>query len=202
MLVIIGGLSILGTTGIVEPMSDRAIVDTIKVEIDIQAASGKNSLLVTPGSYGLEFAAKVLGINMEEEIKCSNFIGEMLDYACNKGIEKITLIGHAGKLVKLAGGIMNTHSAVADCRMEIIAAHCALAGAGTETISQIMACVTVEAAILIMERLGINGAVWKSIGQKIGYHLKERTRGSLAVEYIIFTQEHGVLIHSNTGEIL
>jgi cobalt-precorrin-5B (C1)-methyltransferase len=198
---IMGGLSILGTTGIVEPMSDRAIVETIKAEIDVQAASGRTSLLVTPGNYGREFAEKTLGLNIEEAIKCSNFIGEMLDYTCIKGIKKITLIGHAGKLVKLAGGVMNTHSAIADCRMEIIAAHCALAGTGMETIRQIMACVTVEAAMVIMDQLGINDTVWESIGQKIGYHLWERTRGSVAVEYIVFTQEHGVLIHSNTGEV-
>jgi cobalt-precorrin-5B (C1)-methyltransferase len=198
---IVGGLSILGTTGIVEPMSERAIIETIKTEIDVQTASGRTSLLVTPGNYGREFAEKNLGINIEEAIKCSNFIGDMLDYACIKGIEKITLIGHAGKLVKLAGGVMNTHSSIADCRMEIIAAHCALAGAGTETIRQIMTCITVEAALVIIDQLGISDAVWKSIGQRIGFHLRERTRGSVAVEYIVFTQEHGVLIHSNTERV-
>lgn len=193
---ITGGLSILGTTGIVEPMSDRAIVETIKAEIDIQAAAGKNKILLTPGNYGLEFARKNLGINTDDAVKCSNFIGETLDHVCFKGIEKITLIGHAGKLVKLAGGIMNTHSNIADCRMEIIAAHCALAGAGMETIRQIMDCVTVEAAIVIMDGLGINDAVWKSIEKKIDFHIQERTQGSVAVEYVVFTQEHGVLIHS------
>ena len=191
---IVGGLSILGTTGIVEPMSDRAIVETIKAEVDVQAASGKKSLLITPGNYGRDFAEVTLGLSIEEAIKCSNFIGETLDYVCTKGIKRITLIGHAGKLVKLAGGIMNTHSAIADCRMEIIAAHCALAGAGTETIQQIMECITTEVAIEVMSEFGINDSVWDSIGKKIAYHLRERTKGGIAIEYIIFTQEHGVLI--------
>jgi cobalt-precorrin-5B (C1)-methyltransferase len=197
---IIGGLSILGTTGIVEPMSDRAIIETIKAEIDVQTASGKTSLIITPGKYGYEFAEKTLGINMEEAIKCSNFIGETLDYACVKGIEKITLIGHAGKLVKLAGGIMNTHSNVADCRMEIISAHCALAGADTRTVKQIMDSVSVEAAMKVMDEVGLNDRVWKNIGQKIGFHLRERVRGSIVVEYIVFNLERGVLIHSDTGK--
>ena len=196
---IVGGLSILGTTGIVEPMSERAIVETIKAEIDVQTAFEKKSLLITPGNYGRDFAEKELGLDIEDAIKCSNFIGETLDYACMKNVERITLVGHAGKLVKLAGGIMNTHSGIADCRMEIIAAHCALAGAGAETISQIMACITTEAAIEIMKRLGINDSVWVSIGQKIEFHLRERTGGRLIVEYIIFTQEHGVLISSTVG---
>jgi cobalt-precorrin-5B (C1)-methyltransferase len=190
---IIGGLSILGTTGIVEPMSNRAIVETIKAEMDVQEASGKRNLLISPGNYGRDFAEKELGLSIDEAIKCSNFIGETLDYACIKGIAHITLIGHAGKLVKLAGGIMNTHSGIADCRMEIIAAHSALMGAGAETIRQIMDCVTTEAAIEIMTQTGINEAVWKSIGKKIGYHLRERTRGSVQIRYIVFTQEHGIL---------
>ena len=194
---IVGGLSVLGTTGIVEPMSLKAILETTKAEIDVQVASGRTSLLVTPGNYGRDFAEKELGLNIEEAVKCSNFIGDMLDYVCVKGIKKITLIGHAGKLVKIAGGVMNTHSNVADCRMEIIAAHCALAGAGTETIRQIMDCVSVEAAIEVMDKSGINDAVWKSIGRNIGFHLRERTKGAVAVEYIVFTQEHGVLFRSS-----
>lgn len=192
---VVGGLSILGTTGIVEPMSDRAVIETIKAQIDVQEASGRNNLIITPGNYGRDFAEKTLGFNMEEAVKCSNFIGETLDYVCKKGIEHVMLIGHAGKWVKLAGGIMNTHSGIADCRMEIIAAHCALLGAETETIRKIMECVTVEAAILILNQRGINDSVWESIGQKIKMYLRDKTQGAVRIEYIIFTQEHGVLIH-------
>ena len=192
---IAGGLSILGTTGIVEPMSSKAVVETIKAEIDVLTASGKTDLLITPGNYGREFAKNELGLDINEAVKCSNFIGETLDYICMKGVPRITLIGHAGKLVKLAGGIMNTHSGIADCRMEIIAAHCALAGASKTDVRQIMESVTTEAAIDIMEQLGINNRVWESIGKKIGFHLRERTQGSVLIECIVFTQEHGVLFH-------
>ena len=190
---VVGGLSVLGTTGIVEPMSNKAVVETIKTVIDVQIASGKNSLIITPGNYGRDFAEKELGLSIDEAVKCSNFIGETLDYACLKGIKQIVLIGHAGKLVKLAGGIMNTHSRIADCRMEIIAAHCALMGVEAEMIRQIMACVTTEAAVEVMKQIGANDSVWESIGQKIGFHLRERTGGMVQVEYIVFTQEQGVL---------
>ena len=195
---VVGGLSILGTTGIVEPMSNNAIVETIKAEIDVAIASDKNSLLITPGNYGRDFASSELGFNIGDAVKCSNFIGETLDYSCLKGIKHITLIGHAGKLIKLAGGIMNTHSAIADCRIEIIAAHSALMGAEAETIRKIMACVTTETAVEVMQEIGINDSVWESIGQKIGFHLRERTRGRIQVEYIVFTQEHGVLCKGTT----
>jgi cobalt-precorrin-5B (C1)-methyltransferase len=113
-----------------------------------------------------------------------------------KGVTKVLLIGHAGKLVKLAGGIMNTHSAVADCRMEIVAAHAALAGAKSDAILRIMECVTTKAAFEILEQLGISDMVWESIGQKIGFHLGERIRNcsGMRLEYVVFTEEQGVLI--------
>jgi len=190
---IVGGISILGTTGIVEPMSEKAVIDTIKAEIDVNIAGGKKTLLITPGNYGKDFAGSELGFDIESAVKCSNFIGETLDYVKLAGISNITLVGHAGKLVKLAGGIMNTHSNIADCRMEIIAAHCALAGASREVIREIMDCITVDAAIEIMINNNINEQVWESIGQKMGFYLKERTKGTVSVEYIVFTQEHGIL---------
>ena len=197
---IVGGLSILGTTGIVEPMSANAVIETIRAEIDVQVASGKKSLLITPGNYGREFAKTTLGLDIEEAVKCSNYIGDTLDYANVKGIERITLIGHAGKLVKLAGGVMNTHSGIADCRMEIIASHTALVGVELQYIERIMDCVTTEAAIETLISLGINELVWESIGRKIGFHLRERTKGSIIVEFIVFTQIHGVLVRSITCE--
>jgi len=111
-----------------------------------------------------------------------------------KNIDSLMLVGHAGKLVKLAGGIMNTHSSIADCRMEIIAAHSAAAGAEPSAINQIMECATTEAAIEILTSLGINETVWKSIGQKIKYHINARTKNSITIECIVFTQEHGILV--------
>ena len=207
---VVGGLSVLGTTGIVEPMSERAILETIKAEIDVLAAAGVKRLLLTPGNYGRDFARDTLSININDAVKCSNYIGETLDHACAKGFDRITLIGHAGKLVKVAGGIMNTHSDTADCRMEIIAAHCALCGAERELAERIMDCVSVEAAVCEMIASGLNERVWESIGKKIGFHLAERagkTRSLQSekalpesggarpaqIEYIVFTNEHGVL---------
>ncbi len=196
---IVGGISILGTTGIVEPMSDRAIIDTIKAEIDVNLSNGKRDLIITPGNYGREFAKTNLNIDIEDAIKCSNFIGDTLDYAVFSKVERITLIGHAGKMVKLAGGIMNTHSKVADCRMEIIAAHSALIGAPSHTIQSIMDCITVDGAIDIVKQCSFHKEVWDSIGKKIGFHLKERTMGMIHIKLIVFTQEHGILIQSEIG---
>ncbi|MCL2137283.1 MAG: cobalt-precorrin-5B (C(1))-methyltransferase CbiD [Coriobacteriia bacterium] len=191
---VIGGLSVLGTTGIVEPMSDQALLDTVKTELDVCMASGIERLLIMPGNYGRDFARDELGLDTSECIRCSNFIGETLEYAVEREVPKAVLIGHAGKLVKLAGGIMNTHSKYADCRMEIIAAHAALANAGPALIGQIFQCVTTEAAIDLLVAAGINEAVWQSIGKRIEFYLGEKTKHQLDLEFVVFTQEHGVLV--------
>ena len=196
---IVGGISILGTTGIVEPMSDKAVIDTIKTEMSVHVSAGAESLIITPGNYGRDFAKKKLGIDVESAIKCSNFIGETLDYAKFIGAKNITLIGHAGKLVKLAGGIMDTYSKIADCRMEIIAVHCAMLGASKDVIKEIMDCITVEAAIAVMRRkFDLHEQVWESIGKKISFHIRQRTERAIFVKFIVFTEEYGVLIDSNT----
>ena len=190
---ILGGLSILGTTGIVVPMSNKAIIDTIKAEIDVRSASGTKNLLITPGNYGREFAYSKFGFCIDDAVLCSNFIGEALEHACMKDFDKITIIGHAGKLVKIAGAIMNTHSSIADCRMEIIAAHSALVGAPAFVVGEIMKCATTEAAIDVLVKHGICICVWESIGKKIGFHINAKTKVSVSVEYIVYTQKHGVL---------
>ena len=193
---VIGGLSILGTSGIVEPMSDQALVDTIKAEIDVTLASGQDGLLMMPGNYGRDFARDELKLDVQQAVRFSNFVGEALDHAVAAGARSITLVGHAGKLVKLAGGIMNTHSRQADCRMEIIAAHSALLGADPGLIRRIMSAVSTEAAIDLLDEAGLNEAVWSSIGERIAFHLGQRTGGRIDMQVIVFTQEHGVLLRT------
>ncbi len=196
---IVSGVSILGTTGIVEPMSEKAFIDTIKMEIDMRLAENPNNLLVTPGNYGRNFARSELGFDLDKAVKCSNFIGEVLDYVHFLGLKKLTLVGHAGKLIKLAGGIMNTHSSVADCRMEIFAAHGALQGASTKTVHDMMHCVTVDAAMKLIHTWESRRQVWESIGRKIAFHLNFRTKGVPVVEFFVFTLEEGLLVHSNSN---
>jgi cobalt-precorrin-5B (C1)-methyltransferase len=190
---VIGGLSILGTTGIVEPMSDQALVDTIKAEIDVQMASGLGRLLMMPGNYGRDFARDRLGLDVARAIRFSNFIGEAIDHLVEAGAQAVTLIGHAGKLVKVAGGIMNTHSKHGDCRMEIIAAHAALAGADRHLIAGLLDSATTEAAIELLLAAGLCQDTWLTIGERIVYHLQQRSRGAIDIEFTVFTQEHGVL---------
>ena len=200
---IVGGISILGTSGIVEPMSEKALVDTIRTEIkQFAELSGSGfpvpPMLVCPGNYGQDYARDVLGIDLESGVKCSNYIGEMLDYSCWLGIPKILLIGHAGKLIKIAAGVMNTHSSSADGRQEVIASHGAMLGMEPSAVRDIMNAISAEEMTDILRNQGEEFAqkVFDSIGNKIKEHIDHRTRGKLQVEFIVFTKIHGTLIKS------
>lgn len=193
---IVGGLSILGTTGIVEPMSEQALIRTIQIEIDARLAVGQTRLFIAPGNYGMDFAKTVLGLRPETGVFCSNYIGEALDYAVYRQVPQLLLIGHAGKLVKLAAGVMNTHSRVADARPEVMAAHAALAGAGSAQVRQIMACATTNAMQHLLAEWNLAVPVWKSVLAAIQEHIGHRTGGCCQVEVVVFTKEDGILAQS------
>ena len=190
---IVGGLSVLGTSGIVEPMSEAALVDTIRVEMKQLAASGRKMAVITPGNYGEDFMKEALHADLSGAVKCSNFVGETLDMAGEFGFQKALLIGHIGKFVKLAAGIMNTHSRYADGRMEVMGVHAALCGAGRELVAKLMDCVTTDDALDVLEEAGLLKDTLSSILQKIDFHLKARSHGDYQVEAVIFSNKRGLL---------
>ena len=198
---ITGGISILGTTGLVEPMSEAALVDSIKAEINMAGVNGA-PVLMTPGHYGRHFMENSLGLDSESAVSCSNFIGESLDYLVYKGIRKALLVGHCGKLVKLAAAVFNTHSRMADCRNEIFAAHAALSGAGIETVKSVMEATTTEAIDSILTEKGLDKKVYPSILEKIMFNIGYRTKNRIEVEVIIFSNERGALMQSEKAALL
>ncbi len=194
------GISIIGTTGVVEPMSESAIIDTIKLHLRIKKQNGQKVCFIAPGNYGLEFAKMKLGLDIDSAVKCSNFIGEALDFSLYLEFEKLLLVGHIGKLVKLAGGVMNTHSKIADCRNEIFAAHCGLLGADSETIKDVMNAKTTNQihGILVSKNLSKN--VYKSILEKILFNLNYRVMDKMQIELVVFSDENGVLMKTQNAE--
>ena len=193
---VVGGLSILGTSGVVEPMSEKALVDTILLELDSLYAAGQRIAFLCPGNYGADFARDALGLDLEKAVKCSNFIGEALDHAVFRGFDGILLVGHAGKLVKLAAGVMNTHSSVADGRQEIFTAHAALCGAGRDTLEGLMQSISVDACIELLDREHLREPVLARIESEIEKRLALRLRGRGHVEFILFTAKYGILAQS------
>lgn len=199
---IIGGISILGTSGIVEPMSEDALRETIKLEINMQKEKARRSIVFCPGNYGHDFSTSNLNINTNRIVKVSNFIGDMLYYAKECNIEKILLIAHLGKAVKLAGGMLNTHSKYGDCRMEIICAHSVRCCVKVDALSEILECVTTDGAINILMREGKHKEVSQSIVDTIEKVINRHIHGEIQVGIVLFNKEHGMLATSSMGEML
>ena len=203
MLGIVGGISILGTSGIVEPMSERALIDTVALSIRQAAAEGAARLLLTPGNYGADYLEKnKLGALSVPIVKCSNFIGEALDAALAEGIKEVLLVGHIGKLVKLAGGVMNTHSRTADCRSELFTAHAAICGGDTALCRALMEAVTADACLALLEEAGLRDAVMESLLAAMQLRLDRRAGGLLRIGAVVFSNEYGPLGETETAREL
>ena len=196
---ITGGISILGTTGIVEPMSDEAILATIKAEISIRKAEGRKVLLMAPGNYGLKFLSDNYGIEEDDAVTCSNFVYDSLKFAQESGFKEVLFVGHLGKLIKVAGGIKNTHSAFGDHRMEILSDITkALLPEGTDArlLEEIQDCVMTDAALSLITAAGLKEQVAKEIAGRIKRYMESWTEGDVSVETIVFSGDYEELVES------
>ena len=197
-----GGLSVLGTSGIVEPMSEKALTDTIYLEMKMLRESGYSCCYAVPGNYGMDFLTDQLGINPDLAVKCSNYVGDTIDDAKLLGMKGLLLIGHVGKFIKLAAGVMNTHSRQADCRMEVFAAHAAMAGADRETVCRLMQCINTTEAIEILREQGLLGQVMKTVTEWIEFYLRQRAGEELRIGMILFSLEDGILGRTKEADSL
>ena len=187
-----GGISILGTSGIVEPMSEEALIDSIRLEICQRKALGETRLILAPGNYGLDFLRDELGIGEDRVVKVSNYIGRALDTAAEEGFSGVLLAGHIGKLIKLSGGIMNTHSREGDGRAELMAGCALRAGADADTARAILDCVTTDEMLRILREKGLLEVAMEAMAQRIDLYVNARTRGLLTVSVLVFG-ERGLL---------
>ena len=190
---IIGGLSVLGTSGIVEPMSEKALIETMYVEMRAQKARGNKDLLVFFGNYGEDFTRDVMQLDLEGAVTCSNFVGELLDYAVYLGFETLLLIGHSGKLVKLAQGVMNTHSKYADCRTELFALQAMFHGASVEVGKEIYGCLTTDEVTKVLKREQLFEPVMEQVTQKIDFYMQHRVHGKIKTAAFMFSNVYGIL---------
>ena len=198
MLGIEGGISILGTTGIVEPMSEAAIVATIESSIrqvlameDGDIGRRKRRILAVPGNYGQRYVEQQLGLRGVPVVEVSNYIGEAIDLAVSYGATDFLLVGNVGKLVKLAAGIMNTHSRVADGRWEIFAAHLALCGGTRAQVAAMREATTTEEMLTRLEEMGLRAQVMASIMGEIEAHMAHRIRGQMDFGVIVYSERFG-----------
>lgn len=199
---IIGGISILGTTGIVEPMSEKALVESIRVEMNQHYSQGEDYLLMTPGNYGLEYLKEQEDLPFEKNIKCSNYVGETIDMAIDMGVKGILFIAHIGKFVKVASGIMNTHSHSADGRMETLCAAAVRAGADISCAREILDCFTTDEALDVLDRYGILKKTIEEILSRIQFYLNHRSYEQILLGAIIFSNKYGYLGETSDAAVL
>lgn len=192
-----GGISIIGTSGIVEPMSNSALIDTIRLEERMRKAEGHNALLLTLGNYSENFIQKSMPFALEKSVKCSNFIGEAIDSALEYGFENILIIGHIGKLVKLGAGIMNTHSAQADGRMDVLVTCGVLAGADSEALRNIPECATVDAALDILKEHGYMEKTLEILAKRAEYYLDAKVKNAVKIGAVMFSDKHGITVETS-----
>ncbi len=199
---IVGGISILGTTGIVEPMSEQALIDTIRLELRQRKANNMEYVLLTPGNYGSDYIKNGIGIDPKIAVLTSNFIGEALDICREMGFRGALLIGHIGKLVKIAGGMLNTHSKYGDCRMDIMAAHAGAAGLSSSCIEEILDCATCDDAIRILQENNLCTQTLHRISNRISFIMDYRVAGEIKTGSIIFSKKYGFLSETKNARSL
>lgn len=190
---ILGGISILGTTGIVEPMSEKALIDSIRVEMRQHFVQGEKYLLVTPGNYGADYLREHMELPFEKNIKCSNYIGETIDMAIDMGVSGILFVSHIGKFVKVAAGIMNTHSHSADGRMEILAANAVRAGADLVCVREILGENTTDEALDTLKEHGLLEPVMQELMKRIQFYLNHRSYKQILLGAVVFSNTYGFL---------
>ena len=190
---IVGGISILGTSGIVEPMSEKALIDSIRVEMSQHAAMGEQYMIVTPGNYGADYLREHMDLPFEKNIKCSNYVGETIDMAVDMGVKGILFISHIGKFVKVAAGIMNTHSHSADARMEVLCSNAIRAGGDFACARSILQCNTTDEALRVLDENHILKETMKEITDRIQFYLDHRSYQQILLGAVIFSNEYGYL---------
>ena len=194
-----GGISVIGTTGIVEPMSEKALTDTIMVELRQKRELGYEYALLTPGNYGSDFIRDGLGLDPEWAVQTSNFIGDSIDMCVKLGFKGALLIGNIGKLVKIAGNMMNTHSKYGDCRMEILGSAAAAFGVKPETAEYILGCAACDEAVRVLREEGIDRDTLDLVSSRIEHNLDSRAFKAceegqeFETGAIMFSKEYGLL---------
>lgn len=199
---IVGGISVIGTSGIIEPMSNAALVDTIRTELNMRKAEGHENVFFTLGNYGENFIARELPFDVGKSVKCSNFIGDAVDIALELGFRGILIIGHTGKLVKLGAGIMNTHSAQADGRMDVLVTCGVLAGAELSVLQRIPDCATVDAALDILDEAGYTQKTLDILAVRAGYYLDAKVKGAVKIGALMFSDKHDILVKTACADEL
>lgn len=192
---ILGGISIIGTTGIVTPMSEESWKRSLALELEVKHAAGLARVILAPGNHAERFVRDQLQLDGDTVVTMSNFVGYMIQEAVRLGFSQIVLLGHPGKLIKIAAGIFHTHSHIADGRMETLVAHLALMGAPHDVLLAVSECDTTEAAMTLIDEAGLRD-IWPLLARRICQRVEETlryTRNPPRCDAVMFAFDNQVL---------
>jgi cobalt-precorrin-5B (C1)-methyltransferase len=190
---ILGGISILGTTGIVKPHCLKAFIKSMAAQIDVAVAQGYTHLILVPGNISEKIAKELFDTPTDTIIQTGDFVGYMIRKTVEKDAKQIVILGHPGKLVKLAAGIFNTNHRVADARREVVAAYAALAGASRLVIKKIIGANTTEEMAKILDQSKLSNKTFNLIAEAVKERINERTGGRVKVNVVIVSLEQKIL---------
>ncbi len=188
-----GGISILGTTGVVKPLSLEACRRSLVPQIEVATARGYKRILFVPGNIGERIAKEKFGVPEDAIVQTGDFVGYMLDKAVEKGIKEVIVLGHSGKLVKLAAKIFNTHHKVGDARNEVIASYAGAAGATQKTIKELLEANTTDEATEILRQANLIEATYNLIAERVHQRVSDRVENKIAISVVIVAMDGKVL---------
>jgi cobalt-precorrin-5B (C1)-methyltransferase len=190
---IVGGLSVLGTTGVVKPLSMEACRRSLVPQIDVALSAGYDKVFFVPGNIGERITKKLFNLPEDAIVQTGDFVGYMLDKAAEKGVKEIVFLGHPGKLAKVAAGIFNTHHKVADARNEVVAAYAGAAGADASIVNRILHANTTEEAITLLKQAGLSEEVFNRIAERVNQRVSERVQQKIKISVILVSLDGEVL---------
>ena len=208
---VVEGLSLLGTTGIVQPLTAASQLKAFQNQIKTKAKSF-DELVFCIGENGIDLAQNS-GVEPARIIKTANWLGSMLVTAGTADVKSILLFGYHGKLIKLAGGIFHTHNHLADGRLEIMAAYCAKLGLPHEEIRRILACSTTETALEILKEIDsarensnwvdrVYQEITQEIDRKSEAYICKYTEKKLSVGSVLFDRQRKIIYRSKNALLL
>jgi cobalt-precorrin-5B (C1)-methyltransferase len=199
---IVNGVSILGTTGVVRPLSMTAYKRSLVPQLDVALAENPDHIFLVPGNIGEKLVKQVLKAPEDSIVQTGDFMGYMLEKAVEKGAKKITIFGHPGKLTKLAAGIFNTHHKMGDARMEVIAAYAGAGGADTTLIQKILESNTTEETVKVLDQDKLTKKTFDSIAEQARLRSSEKTNNEAEIKVMIVSMDGTILGTSkNAGGI-
>lgn len=199
-----GGISVLGTTGMVKPMSEEAYKESLRIELEMHVKNGHKKVILVPGNYGYDFCEVILSKQRWPIIKMSNFVGYMLEQCERLEVEEVLMVGDLGKFIKVSGGIFHTHSRQADCRMELIIAYVALLGGKQNLLQELLNAHTTVAAIelLVKRQFSPMLSLYRKIAEGVSSKSMSYCHQEVKVGTVVFSRGMGELYRDENAQLM